>query len=288
MKLRSVALVGVSSLAALGLIGVGVHAVFTTSTTSGQTITAGTGWTTPPPTTPTVTISYPVDGTTYGADWGGAITGTVSDALGSVTGVGVSLQQGSGSTSCWTGSGNTYTASCPNYLPVTTGTTTWSLTLPTTVLTSGDSYNVTAQATDSLANVFTSSTVGFTYNIAAPALPTVAITYPVDGTIYGTDWGGAITGTSSANAKGASLGRGGLHPTRRRIVLDRHSQHLHGELPELRGRHLRHRELVAQPAEIRSHIGRHLHGHGPGHRLCWQPRHELDGHLLLRHHRPDC
>ncbi len=205
MKLRSVALVGVSSLAALGLIGVGVHAVFTTSTTSGQTITAGTGWTTPPPTTPTVTISYPVNNTTYGSDWGGAITGTVSDALGSVTGVGVSLQQGSGSTSCWTGSGNTYTASCPNYLPVTTGTTTWSLTLPTTDLTSGDSYNVTAQAQDSVGNVFTSSTVGFTYNIAAPALPTVAITYPVDGTTYGTDWGGAITGTAAANAEGASI-----------------------------------------------------------------------------------
>ena len=208
MKLRSVARVVVVCLAALGLIGAGAHAVFTTSTTSGQTITAGTWVTTPPPTTPTtptVTISYPVNSTTYGTNWGGAITGTVSDALGSVTGVKVSLRQGSGSTSCWTGSGNTYTASCPNYLPVTTGTTSWSLTLPTTDLTSGDSYNVTAQAKDSVGNVFTSSTVAFTYNITAPALPTVAISYPVNGTTYGPDWSGAITGSATANAAGASI-----------------------------------------------------------------------------------
>ena len=208
MKLRSVALVGMVSLAVLGLIGAGVHAVFTTSTTSGQTITAGTWGTIPPPTiptTPTVAVTYPVNNTTYGSDWGGAITGTVSDALGSVTGVGVSLQQGSGSTSCWTGSDATFTAACPKYVPVTTGTTTWSLTLPTTDLTSGDTYNVIAQATDSVGNVFTSSTVAFTYNTAAPALPTVAISYPVNGTTYGTNWTGAITGSAAANAAGATI-----------------------------------------------------------------------------------
>jgi len=208
MKLRSVARVVVVCLAALGLIGAGAHAVFTTSTTSSQTITAGTWGTTPPPTiptTPTVTISYPVNGTTYGTDWGGAITGTVSDALGSVTGVGVSVQQGSGGSSCWTGSDATFTAACPNYVPVTTGTTSWSLTLSTTDLTSGDTYNVVAQATDSVGNVFYSATVAFTYSTAAPALPTVAISYPVNGTVYGTDWTGAITGSAAANATGASI-----------------------------------------------------------------------------------
>jgi hypothetical protein len=41
MKLRAVALTGVMSLAGLGLIGAGAHAVFTTSTSSAQTITAG-------------------------------------------------------------------------------------------------------------------------------------------------------------------------------------------------------------------------------------------------------
>jgi hypothetical protein len=42
MKLRLVAMTGVLSLAGLGLIGVGAHAVFTTSTTSNQTVSAGT------------------------------------------------------------------------------------------------------------------------------------------------------------------------------------------------------------------------------------------------------
>ena len=77
MKLRSVALVGVMSLAVLGLIGTGAHAVFTTSTTSSQTITAGT-WGAPP----TVAITYPVNNTTYGSNWTRSITGTASSNSG--------------------------------------------------------------------------------------------------------------------------------------------------------------------------------------------------------------
>jgi predicted ribosomally synthesized peptide with SipW-like signal peptide len=42
MKLRTVALTGVMSLAGLGLIGAGAHAQFTATTTSSQQITAGT------------------------------------------------------------------------------------------------------------------------------------------------------------------------------------------------------------------------------------------------------
>jgi predicted ribosomally synthesized peptide with SipW-like signal peptide len=42
MKLRTVAMTGVMSLAGLGLVGAGAHAVFTAATTSAQTITAGT------------------------------------------------------------------------------------------------------------------------------------------------------------------------------------------------------------------------------------------------------
>jgi predicted ribosomally synthesized peptide with SipW-like signal peptide len=41
MKLKTVAMTGMMSLAGLGLIGVGAHAAFTTSTTSSQQITAG-------------------------------------------------------------------------------------------------------------------------------------------------------------------------------------------------------------------------------------------------------
>ena len=42
MKLRTVPLMGVMAIAGLGLIGIGAHATFMTSTSSGQTITAGT------------------------------------------------------------------------------------------------------------------------------------------------------------------------------------------------------------------------------------------------------
>ena len=42
MKLRTVAMTGVLSLAGLGLVGAGAHAVFTTTTSSSQTISAGT------------------------------------------------------------------------------------------------------------------------------------------------------------------------------------------------------------------------------------------------------
>jgi hypothetical protein len=42
MKIRTVAMTGVLSLAGLGLVGAGAHAVFTTTTTSSQTISAGT------------------------------------------------------------------------------------------------------------------------------------------------------------------------------------------------------------------------------------------------------
>src|ERR1035438_1631401 len=42
MKLRTVALTGVMSLAGLGLVGTGAHAAFTATTTSSQPITAGT------------------------------------------------------------------------------------------------------------------------------------------------------------------------------------------------------------------------------------------------------
>ncbi len=42
MKLKTIAMTGVLSLAGLGLIGAGAHAQFTQTTTSAQTITAGT------------------------------------------------------------------------------------------------------------------------------------------------------------------------------------------------------------------------------------------------------
>jgi len=146
----------------------------------------------------TVAITYPVINTSYGTNWGGSITGTaaVNASGATITKVKVSIEQVGGS--CWTGSGNSYTASCPNYVAVTSGTTSWSLTLPKSDLTSGDSYEVTVEATDSYGNLGTSPTVTFTYNTA---LPSVTITYPANTTAYGSNWAGSISGTAASNAR---------------------------------------------------------------------------------------
>jgi hypothetical protein len=133
-------------------------------------------------TPPTVWITYPVNGASYDASifsWRGTIAGTATDALDGVTSVKVSVHQGSGTSTCWTGSGHSFTASCPNYLPVTTGTTKWSLSLPAADLSNG-SYKVTAEATDTLGNIATSPTVAFTYDTTPPRVFNVLPRYMGD------------------------------------------------------------------------------------------------------------
>jgi hypothetical protein len=131
---------------------------------------------------PTVWITYPLNGASYDASifsWKGAITGTAKDTLNGVSAVKVSVQQGNGTTSCWTGSGHSFTASCPNFLPVTTGTTKWSLSLPAADLSNG-SFQVTAEATDTLGNIGTSPTVAFTYDTTPPKVFNVLPRYMGD------------------------------------------------------------------------------------------------------------
>ena len=205
-------------------------------------------------TPPSVAVTYPVNTTTYGANWSGSISGTATaNATGSsLSTVDVSIQQGSGG--CWSGSGNTFTASCPNYVGVTSGTTSWSLTLPTTDLTSGDTYSVTAQATDSYANVGTSTSSTFTYGTSAP--PSVAVTYPVNNTTYGANWSGSISGTATANATGS-------HVSTVKVSIQQGSggcwsgsgNTFTAIVPELCGRHQREHELVAQAPDHGSHLG---------------------------------
>ena len=172
---------GVVCLAALGLIGVGAHAAFTTSTTSGQAITVGT-WVTPTtmsithrtitlattdPAAPTASITYPVDGTSYGAAWTGTITGTASSAASTtVASTQVAIEDTS-ATKWW--NGTAFAASSQSFVGAT-GDTTWLLALAAGNLTSGDTYSVTAQTTDSAGNLGTSSTVKFTYGSTAQAL----------------------------------------------------------------------------------------------------------------------
>jgi hypothetical protein len=151
---------------------------------------------TAPPTPPTVSITYPVNKTTYGTNWTGKITGTASSNSGAGTTIAATAVaiENTKTSKWWNGTG--FSATAQTFVDAS-GTTSWSLGLTRVNLTSGDSYSVVAQATDSLGNVGTSSTVTFTYN-ATP--PTVTISYPVKCTKHGTNWTGKVTGTASSNS----------------------------------------------------------------------------------------
>jgi len=159
-------------------------------------------WSSPSVATPGVVMSSPANGTVYGTDWSGALTGTAS-TIGaglSIANVVVSVQQGSGASNCWSGSGNSFTTSCPNWVPAS-GTTSWSLALPSADLTSSDTYTVIGEATDSAGNVG-SSAASFTYNTSAPSS---AFTFPLSGGDYSAAaWAlrapiaGTLTGTATS------------------------------------------------------------------------------------------
>ncbi len=144
-------------------------------------------------TAPTVSITSPVTGTTYGTNWTGAITGSASDATSGVSSIGVAVKNTT--TGKWW-NGTAFSATSQTNVAAT-GTTSWSLALAASNLVSTDAYTVIAQATDSAGNVGTSSTVNFTYDTVAPA---AAVTFPVNNTTYGANWTGTITGTASSNA----------------------------------------------------------------------------------------
>jgi hypothetical protein len=145
---------------------------------------------TPPPALPVVSVTYPIDDTAYGADWTSMLTGTAAGGTGAtITSTEVAIEN---STANLWWNGKAFTASSKTFVPVS-GTTTWMLAMPANDLTSGDNYSVTAQATDDRANVGNSSTVAFTYDLT----PAVAVTYPVAGSSYGSDWTGTITGTAA-------------------------------------------------------------------------------------------
>ena len=119
-------------------------------------------------TTATVSVTYPVDGTTYGADWTAMITGTASPGAGAT----VTSTRWPSRTPPPTsgGTASSFNAASQTFVPAN-GTTTWCLPFAARNLTSGDSYSVIAEATDSAGNVGTSSTVAFTYGTAAHDSP---------------------------------------------------------------------------------------------------------------------
>ena len=148
-------------------------------------------------TAPAVAVAYPVTSTIYGTNWSGTISGTSSDATSGVASVAVALEDTTAG-KWWNGS--SFTPTVQTFVPVTSGTTSWSLTMAGSKLTSGHAYSVVGQATDGAGNVGSSPAVTFTYNTSPP---TVAVTYPVTTSIYGANWTGAITGTASSNSASA-------------------------------------------------------------------------------------
>ena len=115
-----------------------------------------------------VNITTPTSGTTFGGQLGRFDRGTSSAATGTtISNVNVSIQQGSGS--CWTGSGNAWTAACPNYVATGGTVSNWTLSLPIGDLNSVNTYNITAQATDS-SSISATATSSFTYNTSPLSL----------------------------------------------------------------------------------------------------------------------
>ncbi len=175
-------------------------------------------------TPPTATVTIPANNGSYNsAGWGGgsgAITGTATDSStggNGVSAVEVSIEN-SATGKCWNGTDFT-TASCPNYIAVTSGgtatgsnTANWSYSLAASALTNGDSYTVTVEASDTVGNTNASAaTATWTYDTTAP---TSAITFPANNGGYNaTTWAAGcasagLCGTASdpgANASGVNL-----------------------------------------------------------------------------------
>lgn len=150
-------------------------------------------------TPPCVTITYPRNNVSYGTNWAGAVTGTASSNAGSGTSIfSVAVSVENMTTGEWW-NGTAFGSSSQLFVTAT-GTTGWTLALPASALTGGDSYAAVAQATDSLGNTATSATVDFNYLVQSSSAPTVTITYPVNGASYGSNWAGVISGTAAANA----------------------------------------------------------------------------------------
>ncbi len=140
-------------------------------------------------------MTQPTNATTYGAFWTGSIDGTALSRSGfPLAAVTVALRDTT--TGQWWG-GSGFNQASQTFVPVTSGTSNWSLSFPASNLTAGHSYTLTAQATDSVGNVGSSSAVGFSYNNTPP---TTSVSYPTNTTTYGANWTGSVNGTASSNS----------------------------------------------------------------------------------------
>jgi hypothetical protein len=116
------------------------------------------------PVTPTVTVTFPTNGTTYGgfrnSTWTGTITGTASsNSAGTIASSAVAIENTT--TQKWW-NGTSFGSGTQTFAPAS-GTTNWTYAFTSGNLTVGDSYSVIGEATDTLSNVGTSSITTFTY-----------------------------------------------------------------------------------------------------------------------------
>ena len=117
----------------------------------GNTNTATNGFTYNT-TVPSVTVTYPVNATTYGPNWSGTLTGTSASNAGSGTSI---------SSVALTIENTTTQLLERHHVPGqltsvnASGTTGWSYSLAASALTNGNAYSVTAKATDSVGNTNT-------------------------------------------------------------------------------------------------------------------------------------
>ena len=117
----------------------------------------------------TITVIYPVNGSDFGTNWSGAVTGTASVTGGkTISSVKVAIENTT--TRMWW-NGTSFSATSQIFEPAT-GTTSWSRALPASDLVSGDAYSVIARATDLGGDVGTSSAVAFSYAVTTTPIAT--------------------------------------------------------------------------------------------------------------------
>ena len=166
------------------------------------------------PTPPGVAVTYPVASTTYGPGWNGAITGTATlykpYSLVTLSTVNVTITDTTASLywngSAWTSTPATVPATITGHADQTSGGNyadtlySWSYSMPGGNFTSqsGDTFSVTAVATDSVGNTTTSSATSFGYYYAAPTAVTGVTGTPTNGQVQ-------LNWTSPSDNGGASI-----------------------------------------------------------------------------------
>jgi len=171
----------------------GTHDVVAVGSGGSQAVSNGFVVDTTPP---SVSITFPANNGSYNAaGWAGSLAGSASDATTGVASVSLTVRQGSGNYYDGTG----FTSAVPVSLPAS-GTTGWSYALAASRLTDGQSYTITATATDGAGNT-APATAGFRYDTTPPAVTVSAVTSPGNNSTpaFGGGYGTALGDTAAVS-----------------------------------------------------------------------------------------